>query len=223
MTEVTALDPQEFEEKYGDWMLNGLCSYHTYIPLKTNKRVGINIAIRPYVMRLSDGVVLFGGKLRVGYTIDDNGGYVKAKIVDLHAEDRFQRLREFCKGFSWQKQDDRRFSTVMGIGVAASIYDPEVLDKIVNDGLAMEFVNKLESTYSKYNEGLTFNAKRKAAAALMDAWLIQAQGVFKPTPEMVKSGSALGTTSKVLNKAQDGYHDNVVSFEQKVEELKNAE
>lgn len=216
------LNPEQFYEKYEDFMLDGLSSSNTYIPLKSNKRVGINIAIRPYVLRLSDGVVMFGGKLRVGYTLE-NGEYVKAKIVDLHEEQRFERLREFCKGFSWQKQDHRRFSTVMGIGVAASLYDPEVLDKIVEDGLAMDLLNRLESTYSQYNEGATFNAKRKAAAALLDAWLLQAEGLFRSEPQVVKSGPALGTTSKVLNKAQDSYTDNVVSFEAKVAEIKNAE
>lgn len=220
---IEKITAEQYYEKYEDYMLNGLSSASTYVPLKTNARVGINIAIRPYVMRLSDGALLFGGKLRVGYTIGDDGEYVKAKIVDLHEEDRFNRLKDFCKGFSWQKQDHRRFSTVMGIGVAASIYEPEVLDKIVEDGLALEFVNKLESQYSQYNEGLTFNAKRKAATALMEAWLLQAEGLFKPVPEMVKTGPALGKTSKVLNKAQDSYTDNVVSFEQKVAELKNAE
>ena len=216
------LSPEQFNEKYEDFMLDGLTSYNTYIPLKSNKRVGINIAIRPYVMRLSDGALLFGGKLRVGYTLE-GGEYVKTKIVDLHPEQRVERLKDFCKGFSWQKQSEARFSTVMGIGVAASIYEPEVLEKIVEEGLSLQFLNKLESTYSQYNEGQTFNAKRKAAAALLDAWLLQAEGHFRPTPQMLDSGAALGKTSKVLNKAQDAYHDNVVSFEAKVAELKNAE
>lgn len=216
------INAEQFNEKYEDFLLDGLSSSNTYIPLKSNKRVGINIGLRPYVLRLSDGAVLFGGKLRVGYTIE-GGEYVKAKIVDLHEEDRFERLKDFCKGFSWQKQDFRRFSTVMGIGVAASLYEPEVLDKIVEEGLAMDFINKLEGTYSQYNEGQTFNAKRKIAGALMDAWGLQAEGVFKPVPEMVKVGPALGKTTKVLNKAQDSYTDNVLSFEAKVEELKNAE
>ena len=173
---------EEFDEKYGDYMLHGLSSHSTYIPLKTNARVGINIAIRPYVARLNSQVIMFGGKLRVGYTLDKNGYPIKTKVTDLHEEDAFNRLQEFCKGFSWQRQDFRRFSTVVGIGVAASPYDPEVLDTIVNDGLASELLNKLESTYSQYNDGATFNHKRKAASALNDAWLLQAQSLVQPPP-----------------------------------------
>lgn len=213
--------PREYQEAYGDMMLNGLSTGRTYIPLRTNKRFGINIAIQPHVYRASEGVVVFGGKLRVGYTIEDNGDYEKSKIVDLYAEDRIKRLEEFCKGFSWQKQDHRRFSTIVGIGVAAGPYDIEVLDKLVEGGHALDFINKLEATYSKYNDGAVFQAKRKAAAALQDAWLIQADGWFKPMPEATKvPEKALGKTSKVLNKATEKYTDNVVSFQSKVEELK---
>lgn len=217
-----AITVEEFQEKYGDYMLNGLSSRGTYIPLKTNARVGINIAIRPYVMRLNSAVVMFGGKLRVGYTLDNNGYPINAKVVDLHEQQAFDRLQEFCKGFSWQRQDPRRFSTVVGLGVAASPYNPEVLDTITNDGLASELLNKLESTYSQYNDGATFNHKRKAAAALQDAWILQGQSLFDdpPTVQVLPKGVVGKTGGKVLNQAQDKYTDNVVSFSEKVKALK---
>ena len=220
-----AMTPELFEEKYGEWMLHGISSHHTYIPLKTNARVGINIAIRPLVLRLNNNSVLFGGKLRVGYTLDNELNPVKAKIVDLHWEDAEKRLQEFCKGFTWGKQSAARFSTIVGMAVAASPYDPEVLDKIVNDGLAAAMLNKLESTYSQYNDGQVFNHKRKAAAALNDAWLIQAEGMFQQPPEVQKlpEGVLGKATGKVLNHAQDKYHDNVVSFSKKVAELKQKD
>jgi hypothetical protein len=220
-----AISYEEFEEKYGDWMLNGLSSHGTYIPLKTNARVGINIALRPMVLRLDDKVVLFGGKLRVGYTLDQHLNPVKSKVVDLHDDDAENRLAEFCKGFTWSRQSAARFSTIIGVAVAASPYDPEILDKVVEDGLAAEVLNKMESTYSQYNDGATFNHKRKAAAALNDAWIIQAQGLFQEPPEVQKlPEGVLGQKSgKLLNEAQDKYHDNVVSFSQKVAQLKNAE
>lgn len=218
-----ALSPQEFDDKYGEYLLDGLSSTSTYIPLKTNSRLGINIAIRPYVIRDSRGVVLFGGKLRVGYT-RENGQIVTTKITALNDEARVEQLRNFCKGFKWQKQSGRRFSTVVGIAVAAGRYDGEVVDQVIETKLAQKLIDSLESKFSQYNDDQSFNAKRKAAGALEAAWLIQAQKVFQPMPEAEKmSPEALGTTSKVLNKAQDGYHDNVVSFQQKVEELNNAE
>lgn len=219
MTEI--ITAEQYDEKYGDMMLNGLSSSSTYIPLKTNKRYGLNIAIRPYVVRQSAGVMFFGGKLRVGFTIDDNGEFEKAKIVDLHYEDRVTRLADFCKGFSWLKGDDRRFSTIVGLAVAAGPYDQEVLDKIIDDGLALDLINKLEATYSKYNDGQTFNSKRKAAAALADAWLIQGGEHIQPLPVATKMPEeVLGKTSKLLNQATDKYGENVVSFKEKVAELK---
>lgn len=217
-----AITVEEFQEKYGDYMLNGLSSRNTYIPLKTNARVGINIAIRPYVLRLTNQVVMFGGKLRVGYTLDDNLYPVNAKVVDLHEQQAFDRLQEFCKGFSWQRQDPRRFSTVVGLGVAASPYNPEVLDTITNDGLASELLNKLESTYSQYNDGATFNHKRKAASALNDAWLLQGASLFNdpPTVQVLPKGVVGKTGGKVLNQAQEKYNDNIVSFSEKVAAMK---
>lgn len=220
-----AMTYEQFEEKYGDYMLNGLSSQGTYIPLKSNKRVGINIAIRPLVLRLDPKVVLFGGKLRCGYTLDEHGYPIQTKIVDLHPEDAFNRLKDFCKGFTWQKADERRFSTIIGLAVAASPYDPEILDKVVDDGLAAEVLNKLEQTFAQYNDGQSFNHKRKAAAALTDAWIMQAQSMFEepPTVQKLPEGVLGKKSGKVLNKAQDSYTDNVVSFAQKVAELKNAE
>lgn len=220
-----AITVEEFDEKYKEYMLNGLSSHNTYIPLKTNKRVGINIALRPYVARLNSQVVMFGGKLRVGYTLGDDLYPVSKKVVDLHEDDAFQRLAEFCKGFSWQRQDFRRFSTVVGLGVAASPYDPKVLDTIVSDGLASELLNKLEATYSQYNDGATFNHKRKAAAALNDAWLLQAAPLFQEPPVVQQMpANVLGKASgKLLNQAQEKYTDNVVSFTEKVAALKEKQ
>ena len=109
-----------------------------------------------------------------------------------------------------------------GFGIAAGPYDGEVLDSIVEDGVAMELINKIESKYSQYNDGQTFNNKRKAAAALLDAWLIQAEGKFSPMPVATKMPEGvIGTASKLLNQGQDSYHDNVVSFAEKVAALKN--
>ena len=212
---------QEYQDKYGDMMLDGLSSTDTYIPLRVNARYGTNVAIRPMVFRLSDDVVMFGGKFRVGFTLDGNE-FVQAKVVDLHSEQKMERLAEFCKGFSWQKQGSRRFSTVMGFGIAAGPYDGEaILAKLVEDQIAGKMLDSIEKTYKKYNDVGFGPLKRKAVAALQDAWLLQAQNCFAPMPEtQVMPDKVLGKSSKLLNKAQDKYHDNVVSFKQKVAEAK---
>jgi len=221
-SKVAVMTAAEYEEQYGEMMLNGLSSLGTYIPLRTNARMGINVAIRPMVFRADDQVVVFGGKLRVGYTLNPDKTPVKTKITALNDETAEDQLTQFCKGFSWQKQSCRRFSTIMGIGLAASKYDGEVaLAKLVDDHLAFQFIDRLERTYKQYNDA-TFPSKRKAASALQDAWLLQAQNpqVFAPLPEAVQlPEDVVGTTSKVLNQAQDKYYDNVVSFKQKVAEL----
>ncbi len=222
---MNTLTSEQFEEQYGDMMLDGLSSVGTYIPLRTNKKLGINVAIRPYVTRISDGVVLFGGKLRVGYTFKSGtGDYIKAKVTALNEETRVQQLKDFCKGWTWQNVSEGRFSTVVGIGVAGSKYDGDlVLDAITDSGLAGDFLKRLETTYSKYNDA-SFQAIRKASSALHDAWVLQMQsGVFAPLPVATQLPEAIvGQKTGVLNKAQDKYQDNVVDFQEKVNAMKAA-
>jgi len=215
-----AITQEVFKEMFGDMMLNGLDSIGTYIPLRTNARYGINVAIRPMVMRASSGVVLFGGKLRVGYTLDTSHRPVKTNITDISNEVKTQRLIEFCKGFSWQKQNEGRFSTIIGVGVAASAFDGEAaLAALENNQIASDFINRLERTYKQYN-GVTFgNNKGAAIEALNAAWILQSKSprIFKPLPEFQQLPEAVvGKQTPIMNKAQDKYRDNVVSFQQKV-------
>jgi len=201
-------------------MLNGLDSIGTYIPLRTNARYGINVAIRPMVMRASTGVVLFGGKLRVGYTLDGRHRPIKTNVTDISNDVKTQRLTEFCKGFSWQKSDHHRFSTIIGVGVAGGAYDGDAVLKALEDNsIAADFIGRLERTYKQYN-GVTFgNNKAAAIAALNAAWVLQSKNprIFKPMQEFTKLPDGVaGKQTPILNKAQDKYRDNVVSFQQKV-------
>ncbi len=218
----TKMTQEVFKEMFGDMLLHGRDSNSTYIPLRTNARYGINVAIRPMVMRPSSGVVLFGGKLRVGYTLDAKHDIIKSNVTDISDEVRMQRLTDFCKGFSWQKQDPQRFSTVVGVGFAASAYDgAAALTMLEANEVAADFINRLERTYKQYN-GVTFgNNKSAAQAALNAAWILQSnnRSIFKPVPEFqTLPEDVIGKQSPVLNKAQDKYHDNVVSFQQKIED-----
>lgn len=211
-----------FKEKFGDTMLNGLDSIQTYIPLRTNARYGINVAIRPLVMRVSAGVVLYGGKLRVGFTLDEKHSPVKTNITDISDEVRVQRLKEFCKGFSWQKGGPKRFSTVLGVGIAASAFDGvAVIQALETNAIAADFINRLERTYKQYN-GVTFGNNRAAAIeALNAAWVLQSDNpqIFKPLQEFTPlPEGVVGKQTPILNKAQDKYRDNVVSFQQKIDD-----
>ncbi len=214
MNDIT---PEIYQEKYGDMMLNGLGSSGSYIPLKTNKRSGINIALRPYMVRASDEVVLLGGKFRVGFTIALNGEFEKTKIEAINDEARIAQLKEFCKGFSWMKEDARRFSTLVFVGFAASEYDgTAALERIEGEGMAVEFIQKLEATYAQYNDS-KFTSVRKISAALNDAWMLKSAAVFSELPEVVQLPEAVvGKTSGLLNQAQDKCEDNVISFTAKV-------
>ncbi len=217
---------KDFDGAFGDIMLNGLGSIATYIPLRTNKRYGINVAIRPILMRVSDDVVLFGGKLRVGYTLDENKKLAKTNVVEISEDVRVQRLKDYCKGFSWLKQDAKRFSTVMGFGIAASEYDgATALETMQENEIAATLINMIERKYKQYND-ISFGPKKNVAIeALNLAWLLLADSgrAFKPLPETVQLPvGVVGQQSSLLNKAQDKYKDNVVSFQQKVEDMKAA-
>jgi hypothetical protein len=219
---MSKMTQEVFKEMFGDLMLNGLDSIQTYIPLRTNARYGINVAIRPMVMRASTGVVLFGGKLRVGYTLDDKHDPVKTTVTDISDAVKEQRLIDFCKGFSWQKQNAGRFSTIIGVGLAASTFDGEVALSVLEENqVASDFINRLERTYKQYN-GVTFgNNKAAAIAALNAAWVLQSKNprIFKPLPETKQlPAEVVGKQTPILNKAQDKYRDNVVSFQQKVDD-----
>jgi len=219
---MSKITQEVFKEKFGDMMMHGLDSNSTYIPLRTNARYGLNVALRPRVMRVSSGVVLFGGTLRVGFTLNERHQPVKTNVTDISDDVRIQRLTEFGKGFAWAKKTKERFSTVIGVGFAASAFDGEAaIAALETNGVASDFINRLERTYKQYN-GVTFgNNKAAAVEALNAAWMLQSKNprIFKelqdftPLPEGV-----VGKQTKVLNKAQDKYRDNVVSFQQKIDD-----
>ena len=223
---MSKITKEEFNEKFGSVMLNGLDSTSTYIPLRTNARYGINVAIRPMVMRVSSGVVLFGGKLRVGYTLDGKHEPVKSNVTEISQDVAVKRLKDFCKGFSWQKGNHQRFSTVMGFGVAATKFDKEgVLTGLEVNNTAQDFITRLERTYKQHNEVTFGNNKGTAALALEAAWLLQCDSPaifqalqdFTPLPDAI-----VGKQSGLLNKAQDKYRSNVVSFQKKVDDWAEA-
>jgi hypothetical protein len=219
---MSMMTQEEFKEKFGNILLNGLDSTQTYIPLRTNARYGINVAIRPTVMRASSSVVLFGGKLRVGYTLDDKHKPIKTNVTEISDDVCIARLKDFCKGFSWQKVNPQRFSTIIGIGVAGGVYDGDAVRAALEENkIAEDFINRLERQYKQYN-GVTFgNNKSAASAALNAAWILQSNKPhifkplqeFKPLPEDV-----VGKQTPILNKAQDKYRDNVICFQQKVDD-----
>ncbi len=216
----------EFNEKFGSIMLNGLDSTSTYIPLRTNARYGINVAIRPMVLRVSSGVVLFGGKLRVGYTLDEKHAPVKTNVTEISEDVAVKRLKDFCKGFSWQKGNHQRLSTIMGFGVAATKFDKEgILSGLEVNNTAADFINRLERTYKQHNDVTFGNNKGTASAALDAAWVLQCDNpsVFSALQEFTPLPDAIiGKQSGLLNKAQDKYRDNVVSFQKKVDDWAEA-
>ena len=219
---MSTITQEVFNEKFGDLMMNGLDSKGTYIPLRTNARYGLNVALRPRVMRVSSGVVLFGGTLRVGYTLDEKHQPVKTNITDISDDVRMQRLTDFGKGFAWAKKDEQRFSTIIGMGIAASAFDgPGAINALETNQIAADFINRLERTYKQYN-GVTFgNNKSAAIEALNAAWILQSNNprIFKPLQDFTPLPEEIvGKQTKVLNKAQDKYRDNVVSFQQKIDD-----
>ena len=219
---MSKITQEMFTEKFGEIMMHGLDSKGTYIPLRTNARYGLNVAIRPRVMRVSSGVVLFGGTLRVGFTLDEKHQPVKTNVTDISDDVRIQRLTDFGKGFAWAKKDKGRFSTVIGVGFAASAFDgPTAIDALETNGVAADFINRLERTYKQYN-GVSFgNNKVAAIEALNAAWILQSNNprIFKPLQEFTPLPEEIvGKQTKVLNKAQDKYRDNVVSFQQKIDD-----
>lgn len=214
---MSPMTQAQYQSEFGDVMLHGLDSNSTYIPLRTNKAQNINVAIRPWVERLSSGVVLFGGKLRVGYTMDADHSPLK-QATNINEETASDRLRNFCKGFTWLRSDTRRSSTILGFAVAAGQYDGEAAVARLESGeLAADFINRLESKYKQYNDvGFTAN-KKLAIEALNAAWILQSDKLFTPVPETTQlPDHIVGMQSGVLNQAQDAYSENVVSFEEKV-------
>lgn len=222
-----AISMEDFQDEFGEIMLNGLNSKDTYITLRQNKSTGINFSIRPIVSRSSDGVVIFGGKLRVGFTLDNQHAPIKTSVTALNDAAAFQRLKDYGAGFSWLKQNEIRFSTIVGLAFAASKYDWTLAEVALTENeLASDFIARLERTYSQYHDGAKFQNKRLVIAALDAAWRMQATNVFRVMPETVQlPETVVGYQSKLLNEAQDSYVGNVVSFADKVKAMaeKSAE
>lgn len=220
-----SITQEEFQKEFGDMMLHGLNSFSTYIPLRVNKSMGINVAIRPFVIRVSNDVILYNTKLRVGYTLDEHNKPLEKSVIDISEDVAAAHLKNFCKGFTWQKSDGRRFSTVIGFAVAASKYDGEQAAIVLEENnLAEKFISTLEAKYKQYND-VGFTSKRKVIQALNATWNFQIQSgaVFSVLPLTTQLPDAIiGLQSGVLNKAQKGYDGNVVSFQKKVAELAAA-
>ena len=152
------------------------------------------------------------------YTMDKKHLPLKATTTNISPDAAAERLKDFCKGFTWIRADERRFSTVVGVGIAATKYDGDkALSAIEEKALAAEFINNLEAKYKQYNDvGFSTN-KRQAIKALNAAWVIQSQKVFVALPVAVQlPDDVVGMKSGVLNKAQEGFGGNVVSFNKKV-------
>ncbi len=218
------LTQEQFTEQFGGLMLNGLDSEQTYIPLRQVKKSGINLAIRPLVDRISPELILFGVKLRVGFTLDEKHHPVKTNVVDMNQVVAVERLKEFCKGFSWIKADYRRFSTVLGIASVAGIYDRDnLLKKMEEEETALNFINMIETQHKQYNDNIRFQNKGLVVAALDAAWKIQLQELFIDSPLQgysVTPGQIVGESSKLLNQAnENSYHDNVIDFKDKVADM----
>ena len=210
---------EEFLEKYDQYLLNGRTDGAAYIPLKVDYDTGINISLRPYAERIDANMVLFGGKFRVAYMLDDWGHVIEGQVVDLHDEDKAKRLHDACKGFNWTRASAKRFSTVVGVVMAATQYQPEVLTKVVDLGIATELLDHIHNMYKENNDG-EFENLKKAAACLQDAWMLQGANHFKQASKL--HPEVAGTHSEIINKGDDTYKSNVVSFREKVEQLQAA-
>lgn len=212
---------KEFKDEFGDMLLHGTDSLSTYIPLRINTSTGINVAIRPFVTRISDNAVLYSVKLRVGYTLNKNKKIMKASAININEKAASERLKNFCKGFAWMNLNAQRFSTMIGVVLAATQYDgAKTLERMEEKGMAAEFIDQLERRYKQYNNaGFTTNKKR-AIQALDAAWILHSRQIFSSMPdETTLPKDLVGLHSGVLNEAQENYSGNVVSFMDKVAKL----
>lgn len=205
MSDITK---EDFQEKFGSMLLNGLDSKGTYIPLRVDEEAGINVAVRPIVLRVSDEIVLVGGKLRCGYTLNSSKNQIK-NVTAISKAVEEKRLQDFCKGFTWQNQDSTRLSTVIGVGIAATMSDKQQVHQHMTDtNAAEEFINKAETTYKEHN-GVGFGTYKLAAIEILDAaWRVRNPLVFTEN-DKVKNSVELQHTPK----------HNVVSLTKKIKEL----
>jgi hypothetical protein len=216
---IKILSPDEYQEKYSGLLLNGVDSLGTYIPLLIDDDLGINIAVRPLVARLSPEVVLFGVKLRVGYTVDTNHQPL-VKNIDISYNVKRQRLIDACLGFSWLKRNSERVSTIAGFGLAASDADGEsIRELLVANSYAKELLNRLNIMYQKENEE-EWDITDVSVSALHDGWLLESIAQFKYVPAL--PDGVVGQHTDLLVQGADTYKSNVVDFKKKIKDWSEA-
>lgn len=180
---------EQFVEKYGDILSNGLNSHMTYIILTRDDARGIHLAIRPYVYR-TGGTLFVGGKLRVGCN-----GYYSVKQTKKPLEsigDKGKMMRRAFGGIgTWASTSQHRCSVMYGEVIAAGVHDGAAFaEQHPSAKLASDLLASLE----KIGNGWKVTNKRKVTNALRDAFDAALQHAFQPMP-VNSAGDKVGQTT----------------------------
>lgn len=99
---------------------DGLSTTSSYVILARNGRMGVHLALRPFVQRLNEHVVLLGGRLRIAFDFVARGEVVRqAKFASFDEDEVAKILKEEFPGFKWETKSTKRLSTTVGIMIAA--------------------------------------------------------------------------------------------------------
>lgn len=199
-------------------IMDGVSSAQSYLVMARKKRLGLHVAFSPRVGRITDDVIIVGGKLRIaydsGYTSSRKSKAVKA-INEKVAISTLKTAYD-ADGAKWSKELPERVSGVYAKPVAAGLYDGEEFEA---SGAVEEIVASLMDGLEGTVGFKTENA-RKIRESLVAYFAENVKKVFKPLPEITKLPVSL--VGSFGNLAIDGtgeglsYTKNVVSFADKL-------
>lgn len=197
---------------------DGISTTNTYVVLTRNGRQGMHMALRPYITRVNEFVVLMGGRLRIAFDFQEQGRVATPRKYDsMDVDEKIKALKEEFPGFQWETGDARRCSTTAGILVAAGDGDLEAFKKQWEE---IDFVGALlDELSAKAKQTLHgLKGEKKAQETMYDALTKKFEKSFPYAfyGEGVLDEGLLGEISGLVNTSQRGYARTLKAFTKKV-------
>jgi len=206
-----------FETLSPELVMPGLSIGSDYLRLAHKEGLGVHVAFRPLCSRVTDKVIVIGGKIRVAY----DATYAKTKdVAPLNDASAVANLKAAWSGtIKWANMNPERLSTAIALPLAVGVWDgPKFFDGFDATKLAKAILAKIEK-----DVGCPLENRRIITGALAEFYLTRTKALFHAIPSAHQNsvGSELIGVSGPLE-VGEVYGPNVVSFVKKIAE-KHAE
>ena len=156
----------DLSKSYPTLVMDGSTTKQTYVRLAHLDGLGIHVALMPGSVRISEGAILIGGKLRVAY---DSAYGIKGKedLVLMSEKSAVANLKSAFPGKApWINTNPQRLSSMVGLPIKAGIWEGQAfLQKDPLPVLVDTLFNQIEE-----GVGCTIEHKRTVKKCLLECY-----------------------------------------------------